>query len=286
MFDIHGRIMVEQVMELFAEVGHSGGGPSIQSTYVQDNRPLTPPPIHVAVPVDEAEESEEESDEDYVADSGDSGSSDSGMRMKTSVPTAARHVLPPPLPIPTLSEVPSHYHSLDLDAMHERTPFLNMGEEDCNLDGSVESREAVLQSVKNYSIRRSAEYRVIESDRLKCHVQCCQADNGSQWSLRVALRQNLGYCCTKCLNQSCVVVFREVRRLSSTHHVSRPSPARQQSDMPDHLAFDLVQPLCQHSNFARCGPSELSLQNVLQKGVDGQAEGNCTNLWGLGGIVQ
>ncbi|RYR09631.1 hypothetical protein Ahy_B05g078009 [Arachis hypogaea] len=146
MFDIHGRIMVEQVMELSADVGHSGGGPSVYSTYVQDDRPFAPPPIHVTVPVDEAEVGE--------------------------------------------------YHSLDLDAMHERTPFLDTGEEDYNLDGSVEfqvghkfrSREAVLQGVKNYSIWRSAEYRVIESDRLKYHVQCRQADNGCKWSLRVVLR--------------------------------------------------------------------------------------------------
>ncbi|RYR46336.1 hypothetical protein Ahy_A07g032074 isoform D [Arachis hypogaea] len=133
MFDIHGRIMVEQ-------------------------------------------------DEDYMVDSGDSDLSDSGDEdecvLETPVQTLARHVLPPPLPIPVLSAVPSHYHSLDLDAMHERTPFLDTGEEDYNLDNGVEfrvghkfkSREAVLQGVKNYNIRRSAEYRVIESNRLKYHM--------------------------------------------------------------------------------------------------------------------
>ncbi|RYR07196.1 hypothetical protein Ahy_B05g074512 [Arachis hypogaea] len=164
MFNIHGRIMVEQVMELSADVGHSGGGPSVHSTYVQDDRPLAPPPIHVAVPVDEAEEGEEESDEDYVTDSGDSESSDgeddNECVPETPVPTAPRHVLPPPLPISALSTVLSHYHNLDLDAMHERTPFLNTGEEDYNLDDSVEfqvghkfrSREAMLQGVKNYNI--------------------------------------------------------------------------------------------------------------------------------------
>ncbi|RYR61273.1 hypothetical protein Ahy_A04g018418 [Arachis hypogaea] len=138
MFDIHGRIRVEQVMELSAEVGHSDGGPSVHSTYVQDDRPLAPLPIHVAIPVNEAEENEEESDEDYVADSGDSDLSDSGDKNEyvpeTPVPTAACHVLPPPLPIPALSAIPSHYHSLDLDTMHERTPFLDTGEEDYNLD--------------------------------------------------------------------------------------------------------------------------------------------------------
>ncbi|RYQ90348.1 hypothetical protein Ahy_B09g096476 isoform E [Arachis hypogaea] len=133
MFDIHGRIMVEQ-----------------------DDRPLAPPPIHVAIPVDEAEESKEESDEDYMADSADSDSSDSGDEdefvPETLVQTVVRHVLPPPHPIPPLSTMPAHYHSLDLDAMHERTPFPDTGEEDYNLDGGVEfqvghkfrSREAVL----------------------------------------------------------------------------------------------------------------------------------------------
>ncbi|RYR54364.1 hypothetical protein Ahy_A06g029621 [Arachis hypogaea] len=36
-----------------------------------------------------------------------------------------RHVLPPPHTIPALSTVPSHYHSLDLDAMHERISSLH-----------------------------------------------------------------------------------------------------------------------------------------------------------------
>ncbi|RYR09368.1 hypothetical protein Ahy_B05g077663 [Arachis hypogaea] len=174
MFDIHGRIMVEQLMEFSVEVGHSGGGPSIHSTYVQDNRPLAPPPIHVAVPVDKAEEGKEESDEDYVADSGDTDLSDSEDEDECV----------PETPVPTVPRI---------------------------------SREAVLQGVKNYSIRRSTEYWVIESDRLKYHVQCRQAENGCQWSLRVALRQNLGYWCTTWLKQSCFVVFREVRRVGGVH---------------------------------------------------------------------
>ncbi|RYR47241.1 hypothetical protein Ahy_A07g033196 [Arachis hypogaea] len=190
MFDIYGRIMVEQVMELSAEVGHSGRGGSVHLTYVQDDRPLAPPLIHIAIPVDEAEEGEEESDDDYVVDSVDSDSSDGddedGFFPETPGQTVPHHVLPPPHPIPALSAVPGHYYSLDLDAMHERTLFPDTGEEEYNLDGGVEfrvghrfkSREAVLQGMKNYSIRRSAEYRVIESDRLKYHVQCRQANNG------------------------------------------------------------------------------------------------------------
>ncbi|RYR78659.1 hypothetical protein Ahy_A01g003502 isoform B [Arachis hypogaea] len=189
MFDIHGRIMCEHVMELSTE----------------DDRPLTSPPIHVAILEHEVEEGEEESDEDYVADSVDNESSDGGDENEFVPETPARvvprHVLPPPHPIPALSAMASHYHSLYLEAMHERNPISDTCGVDYNLDGSVEfwvgqrfrSREAVLQGVKNYSIRRSAEYRVIKSDRLKYHVQCRQADSGCQWSHRVALHQNLGY---------------------------------------------------------------------------------------------
>ncbi|RYR66734.1 hypothetical protein Ahy_A03g012798 isoform K [Arachis hypogaea] len=146
-----------------------------------------------------------EQDEDYVADSGDSESSDDNDEdefvPETPAGAVSRHVLPPPHPIPVLSVVPSHYHSLDLDAMHERISVSDTCGVDCNLDSGVEfrvghrfrSREAVLQGLKNYSICRSAEFRVIECDRLKYHVQCRQADSGCKWSLRVALRQNLGY---------------------------------------------------------------------------------------------
>ncbi|RYR63147.1 hypothetical protein Ahy_A04g020941 [Arachis hypogaea] len=210
-------------MELSAEVGHSSGGSYVHSTYVQDVRPLTPPPIHVAILVDEAEEGEEESNEDYMADSADSDLSDSGDEdeyvPETPVLTVAHHVLPPPLLISTLSAVASHYHSLDLDAIHERTPFLDTGEEDYNLDGGVEfqvghefrSREAMLQGMKNYSIQRSAEYRVIELDWLNYHVQYRQDENECQWSLHVAFRQNLEYCQSRASDTSLKLLIVQAR---------------------------------------------------------------------------
>ncbi|QHO00133.1 uncharacterized protein DS421_13g403850 [Arachis hypogaea] len=208
MFDIHGRIMVEQVMELSAEVGHSGGGSSVHLTYVQDDRPLAPPPIHVVISVDEAEEGKEESDEDYVADSADSDSSDGGDEdecvLETPFQTVARHVLPPPHPILALSAVSSHYHSLDLDAMHERTPFSDTGEEDYNLDDNhrFRSREAVLQD-----------------------------ENGCQWSLCVALRQNLGYW--------------EIRRVGGVHNCLAPTMSQDHRQLDSSLICRVILPLIQ-----------------------------------------
>ncbi|PWG74104.1 hypothetical protein DF186_19615, partial [Enterococcus hirae] len=82
--------------------------------------------------------------------------------------TVARYVLFLFYPVSALSTVLSYYYILVLDVMYERIPFFDTGEEDYNLDGGVEfrvgykfkCREAVLQGVKNYSIRRSAEYWV------------------------------------------------------------------------------------------------------------------------------
>ncbi|RYQ80517.1 hypothetical protein Ahy_Scaffold1g106879 isoform B [Arachis hypogaea] len=187
--------------------------------------------------MDGAEEGEEESDEDYMADSADSDSSDGGDEdecvPETPVQTVVCHVLSPPHPIPPLSAVPTHYHILDLDAMHERTPFPNTGEEDYNLDSGVEfrvghkfrSREAVLQDVKNYSIHMSAEYRVIESDRLNYQVQCRQAENGCQWSFHVALR--------------------EVQRVGGVHSCLAPTMSQDHCQLDSSLICKVILPLIQ-----------------------------------------
>ncbi|MED6142006.1 hypothetical protein PIB30_109178 [Stylosanthes scabra] len=59
-------------------------------------------------------------------------------------------------------------------------------------DGS-DTREAVQMAVKNYSIRRAAEYRVVESDPHKYICRCKLSALGCPWSIRVALWTNLGY---------------------------------------------------------------------------------------------
>ncbi|RYR74095.1 hypothetical protein Ahy_A02g008712 [Arachis hypogaea] len=208
-----------------------------------NDRPLAPPPIHVAILEHEVEEGEEESDEDYVADNADSKSSNGGDEdefvPETPVGAVPRHVLLPPHPILALSAVPSHYHSLDLDTMHERIPIYDTCGVDYNLDGGVEfqighrfrSQEAVLQGVKNYSIHRSAEYRMIESDWLKYHVQCRQANSGCQWSLRVALRQNLGYW--------------EVRRFGGPHSYLAPTMSQDHRQLDSSLIYRVILPLIQ-----------------------------------------
>ncbi|MED6171191.1 hypothetical protein PIB30_038420 [Stylosanthes scabra] len=106
-----------------------------------------------------------------------------------------------PLPIPRLEDVPCFFQQLDLDEGACADPFKAGMCNDYNTDGSAElrvghmmrNREAVQTAVKNYSIRRNAEYRVIESDKTKYHCRCKHAEDGCPWTIWVALRQNLGY---------------------------------------------------------------------------------------------
>ncbi|MED6210797.1 hypothetical protein PIB30_067524 [Stylosanthes scabra] len=115
--------------------------------------------------------------------------------------THTRHVLPAPSPIPRVEDVPCYFQQLDLDEGVSSDPLNSGISNDYNTDRGAEirighrmrNRKAVQTAVKNYSIRRNAEYRVIESDRIKYHCRCKHAADGCPWSIRVALKQNLSY---------------------------------------------------------------------------------------------
>ncbi|XP_015945598.1 uncharacterized protein LOC107470702 [Arachis duranensis] len=57
---------------------------------------------------------------------------------------------------------------------------------------SFQNKDEAVLSVKDYSIRRDVEYRVIESDHLKYHGKCKQFGKGCTWLIRVALRARKG----------------------------------------------------------------------------------------------
>ncbi|MED6142724.1 hypothetical protein PIB30_000289 [Stylosanthes scabra] len=79
-------------------------------------------------------------------------------------------------PIPDLSSVNSHFHTLHLEDMDEMPmEGFGGGGDYYDVDGGEEfrvgprfsKREAVHLGVKNYNIRRASEYRVVESDPYK-----------------------------------------------------------------------------------------------------------------------
>ncbi|MED6175452.1 hypothetical protein PIB30_078503 [Stylosanthes scabra] len=210
----------------------------------------------------------EEDDSDYVISTASSSDAQEGGAGGPETRTAScpHHVLPVPPPIPRVEDVPCYFQQLDLDEGVCSDP-LNAGiGNDYNTNGGgVEIRvghrmrnwEAVQTAIKNYSIQRNVEYRVIESDRIKYHCRCKHAADGCPWSIRVALRQNLG-CCT---------VVADAGRFGSlgaphvhcSDHVGRPLSVGQQPHVCLHSANGEDQSIRLRSRSSKCNSARLPL---------------------------
>ncbi|MED6212720.1 hypothetical protein PIB30_086315 [Stylosanthes scabra] len=184
MFELHRRYGSRDVMELLTEM---------QTVNVDAGAP-----IQFATP----EVGDDDSDEDFVGNTDESSERSDGSEFVPESQTRQDFLLSTPSPIPNLSSVGSHFHTLNLDDMvDEQREGFGGGGEDYDLDGGSEfrvghrfsTREAVHMAVKNYNIRRASEYRVVESDPYKYVCRCKRYDAVCPWSLRVALRTNLGY---------------------------------------------------------------------------------------------
>ena len=57
------------------------------------------------------------------------------------------------------------------------------GENELHVGQQFPNKEAVLFAIKNYSIRRSVEYKVLELDHIKYHGKCKHFRNGCSWSI-------------------------------------------------------------------------------------------------------
>ncbi|RYR28205.1 hypothetical protein Ahy_B01g052321 [Arachis hypogaea] len=82
---------------------------------------------------------------------------------------------------------------------------------------------------------RSVEYRVIKSNQLKYHVHYRQAATKCPWSLRVSLRQNLGYW--------------EVRRVGGAHTCLAPTMSQDHRQLDSSLICKVILPLIQSNPF-------------------------------------
>ncbi|XP_015963421.1 uncharacterized protein LOC107487317 [Arachis duranensis] len=124
--------------------------------------------------------------------------------------------------------------------MHERTPVLDTGEEDYNLDGSGEfrvghkfkSREAVLQGVKNYSIRKSAD-----ADKLIMGV-----NGASVWHFdRTSDTGNIKFICVF----QYFITISEVRRVGGVHACLAPTMSQDYCQLDNSLICRVILPLIQ-----------------------------------------
>ncbi|MED6122583.1 hypothetical protein PIB30_041121 [Stylosanthes scabra] len=165
-FEVHRKIMQDRFMEFLAEVRHVGG-PSGFRPY---QLPADPPSINIVPPDYNSNE-----DSDYDDESSRDSTDEDELVANTPAAGGPRLVLPAPKHIPALTDVPSFFQQLDIDVRHVDDPAMESVAVEYNTDEGVEfvvahrmpNRKAVLTAMKNYSIRRNAEYKVIESDRLK-----------------------------------------------------------------------------------------------------------------------
>ncbi|XP_015948766.1 uncharacterized protein LOC107473694 [Arachis duranensis] len=92
-------------------------------------------------------------------------------------------------------QYPPHFSTLNLEVLGQQEDGGNTvggSSTEFQIGQSFQNKDEALLSVKDYSIRRGVEYRVIESDHLKYHEKCKQFGKGCTWLIRVVLRAQKG----------------------------------------------------------------------------------------------
>ncbi|MED6213552.1 hypothetical protein PIB30_094481, partial [Stylosanthes scabra] len=136
MFELHRRYGPREVMELLTEMETANvdaAGPSSSSG--------AGPGAMIAAPIRTAtsERSDDGSDEDYVGNTDESSESSDGSEFVPESQARQGFLLPAPSPIPDLSSVGSHFHTLNLDEMTEvQREGFGGGGKDYDLDGGSE----------------------------------------------------------------------------------------------------------------------------------------------------
>ncbi|RYQ95480.1 hypothetical protein Ahy_B08g090788 isoform B [Arachis hypogaea] len=113
-----------------------------------------------------AETSEEDEIEDFSGDEAEAVSETQPLHGDFVPPTRVE-----PVGGGVSSSIPVHYLSLNLGAMHSSnaedrsSSYAVSGEMELEIGLKFLNRETAMLAVKNYNIRRSAEYKVVESDQ-------------------------------------------------------------------------------------------------------------------------
>ncbi|XP_057755444.1 uncharacterized protein LOC130974592 [Arachis stenosperma] len=90
---------------------------------------------------------------------------------------------------------PPHFSTLNLEALGEHPAGIATvggSSTEFQIGQSFQSKDKAVLSVKDYSIRRGVEYRVLESDHLKYHGKCKDFGKSCSWLIRISLRARKG----------------------------------------------------------------------------------------------
>ncbi|RYQ95479.1 hypothetical protein Ahy_B08g090788 isoform C [Arachis hypogaea] len=134
-----------------------------------------------------AETSEEDEIEDFSGDEAEAVSETQPLHGDFVPPTRVE-----PVGGGVSSSIPVHYLSLNLGAMHSSnaedrsSSYAVSGEMELEIGLKFLNRETAMLAVKNYNIRRSAEYKVVESDQSRYVCRCKQFGDQCRWMVRVA----------------------------------------------------------------------------------------------------
>ncbi|MED6152642.1 hypothetical protein PIB30_093991 [Stylosanthes scabra] len=181
-----------KVMEFYAEVRHTGCSSSFRP-FVPST--ATAPSMLLALEDIAMWDYNSGGDSDYEDESSCASTEEDEEVPNTPKVGGPRLILPAPLPIPDLADVPSYFQQLDIDERFVEDPTMESVAVEYNTDEEAEfmvghrmrNCDTVLMAVKNYSIRRNTEYRFVESDRFKYHCRCKHYTAGCPWMIRVAL---------------------------------------------------------------------------------------------------
>ncbi|MED6212177.1 hypothetical protein PIB30_080677 [Stylosanthes scabra] len=122
-FEVHKRVMDGKVMEFYAEVSHTGCSSSFR---------LFVPPTAIALSMLLALEDvamrdyNSRGDSDYEDESSCASTEEDEEVPNTPTVGGPRLILPAPLPIPDLADVPSYFQQLDIDERFVEDPIMEL----------------------------------------------------------------------------------------------------------------------------------------------------------------
>ena len=68
------------------------------------------------------------------------------------------------------------------------------GENNLQVGQQFRDKETMLFVINNYGIRRSVEYKILESDHIKYHSKCKYFENWCNWSIRMTYHRKKEFC--------------------------------------------------------------------------------------------